>query len=472
MMLREVDPKQGFKLGKIKLKVTKDKLVSQAGLGTIIELFDSSVLSKEFAKCLPERVSNNTQGSYRLGLILLSSLIHGDECLDDIEAEFSENPSAEAFFRGKIPVSKTFGDFLRDFDDEKIEKLSHFVTQMGYSIRTHLNKNLPKSHKPNEKPTFSVDSTVHEQHGDKIEGCEYNYNSIWCLNSEMVYDELGICFAGRLQTGTTKPGVDGPKLLDQTLKFLRTKKISTPFEKLAHVNGDSAYGFEEFIRVAQAHHATFTIAARKNIPWEPEVERITEWQEWKYSEKESAKFSRRNKNPPMRLLARWHWSPSWAPQLKFPIIIKREWKEDQYFEGAGSWNHHAVITNEDLHLHSYQEVYERYLTRANMENFIKEAKVNFDAYHLPCLSFKANHAFLLFIMIAQNMLRWVSLLTKPDKPFYAKKLRRMFIFQAGKLTKHAGQLVLKVSQKFKEEVERLKEAWGLPETIPLQCSSA
>lgn len=26
-----------------------------------------------------------------------------------------------------------------------------------------------------------------------------------------------------------------------------------------------------------------------------------------------------------------------------------------------------------------------------MENFIKEAKVNFDAYHLPCLSFKANH---------------------------------------------------------------------------------
>lgn len=472
MMLREVDPKQGFKLGKIKLAVTKDKLVGQAGLGTIIELFDSSVLSKEFAKCLPERVSNNTQGAYRLGLILLSSLIHGDECLDDIEAEFSENPSAEAFFRGKIPVSKTFGDFLRDFDDEKIERLSQFVTQMGFSVRTHLNKNLPKSHKPNEKPTFSVDSTVHEQHGDKIEGCEYNYNSIWCLNSEMVYDELGICFAGRLQTGTTKPGVDGPKLLDQTLKFLRTKKISTPFEKLAHVNGDSAYGFEEFIRVAQAHHATFTIAARKNIPWEPEVERITDWQEWKYSEKESAKFSRRNKNPPMRLLARWHWSPSWAPQLKFPIIIKREWKEDQYFEGAGSWHHHAVITNEDLHLHSYQEVYERYLTRANMENFIKEAKVNFDAYHLPCLNFKANHAFLLFIMIAQNMLRWVSLLTKPDKPFYAKKLRRKFIFQAGKLTKHAGQLVLKVSQKFKEEVERLKEAWGLPETIPLQCSSA
>jgi hypothetical protein len=275
MMLREIDPKQGFTLGKVKLRVTKDKLVSQAGLGTIVELFDSSPLSKEFARCLPRRISHNSQGAYRLGLILISSLIHGDDCLDDIEAEFSENPSAEVFFRGKVPVAKTFGDFLRDFSEENIESLSKFLTQMGYSIRGHLNKNLPKAHTPNEKPTFSVDSTVHEQHGDKIEGCDYNYNGVWCLNSEVVYDKFGIGFAGRLQTGTTKPGKDGPTLLDQVLSHLRSKKISTPFEKLAHVNGDSAYGFEEFIRVAQSHHATFTIAARRNIPWEAEVEHIS-----------------------------------------------------------------------------------------------------------------------------------------------------------------------------------------------------
>ena len=111
--------------------------------------------------------------------------------------------------------------------------------------------------------------------------------------------------------------------------------------------------------------------------------------------------------------------------------------------------------------------------RANMENFIKEAKVNFDAYHLPCLSFKANHAFLLLLLIAANILRWVSLITKPDKPLYAKKLRRKFIFQAGRLVSHARQLTLKVSHQFFQEVSRLKEAWGQkPITIPLQFSSA
>lgn len=475
MMLREIDPKQGFSVGKIKLEVSKDKLVGNAGLGTIVDLFDSSPLSKEFAKCLPKRLSNNSMGSYRLGLILLASLIHGDDCLDDIEAEFSDNPTAEVFFKGKIPVAKTYGDFLRDFEDEHLEALSKFLTKMGYSIRSHLNENLEESFRPNKAPTFNVDSTVHEQHGDKIEGCEFNYKGVWCLNSEVVYDELGICYNGTLQTGTTKPGVDGPRLLDQVLGHLRNKKINSPFEKIAHVNGDSAYGFEEFIRVAQANHATFAIAARRNIPWEDHIPNLkdTDWTDWHHSPADILKYKKRNKPLPQRYLARWHWSPSWAPQLKFPIIIKKEWKQDPHFEDSGSWQYHALITNEDLTKFSYQNIYERYLLRSNLENFIKEAKVNFDAYHLPCLDFKANHAFLLLILIAQNMLRWVAVVMKPDKPMYAKKLRRKFIFQAGKLVKHARQLVLKISNKFKQEVDSLKEAWGLkPEKIPLQCSTA
>ena len=151
------------------------------------------------------------------------------------------------------------------------------------------------------------------------------------------------------------------------------------------------------------------------------------------------------------MLFRSHWSPSWAPQLRFPIIIKKEWKSDPFFEGSGSFHYHAVMTNEDLSKCSYQDIYERYAQRANMENFIKEAKMNFDAYHLPCLSFKANHAFLLLLLTASNLLRWVSLITKPDKPLFAKKLRRKFIFQVGKLTSHARQLTLQITKKFKQD---------------------
>ncbi len=470
-----LDPKQGFEVKKVKLEISKGNIVSNAGLGTIMELFDKSPLSKEFAKCLPERKSNNSHGSYRMALIMLASLIHGDDCLDDIEEEFSDNPSVEAFFKGKVPVAKTYGDFLRSFDDKNIEDLNHFLTAMGYSIRKHFADSLPEKYRPKEKPYFAVDSTVHEQHGSKIEGCAYNYDGIWCLNSEVVFDEMGIAYAGILETGNTKPGTDGPKLLDQVLEPLRGEKIKAPHVKVAHVSGDSAYGFEEFIRTMQKHHVSFTIAARKNIPWEPAIESFqeSEWIEHQYTVDEVLKFQKKKKNPNPKYYARWYWSPSWAPNLKFPIIIKKEWKEDPYFAGAGHFHYHAVITNEDLLHNSFQDVYSRYLMRANMENFIKEAKVNFDAYHLPCLSFKANHAFLLLLLTAANLLRWVSVITKPDKPLYAKKLRRKFIFQAGRLVSHARQLTLKVSKKFKEEVDRLREAWeAKPITTFPQYSSA
>lgn len=475
MKQQEIDPKQGFEVRNVKLGVSKGNIVSNAGLGTIIELFDKSPLSKEFAKCLPQRKSNNSHGSYRMALILLASLIHGDDCLDDIEAEFGDSPSAEAFFKGKIPVAKTFGDLLRDFEDENIDGLNQYLTKMGYSIRNHLSITLPEKYRPKGKPYFGVDSTVHEQHGSKIEGCAYNYNGVWCLNSEVVFDEMGIAYAGILETGNTKPGTDGPKLLDQVLAPLRGQKLQAPHEKVAHVSGDSAYGFEDFIRTMQKHHVTFTIAARRNIPWESEVEKLqdSDWVEHKYTVDEILKFQKRKKEPNPKYYARCYWTPSWADNLKFPIIIKKEWKEDPVFQGAGHFHYHAVITNEDLFHNSYQAVYSRYLLRANMENFIKEAKINFDAYHLPCLSFKANHAFLLLLLIAANILRWVSLITKPEKPLYAKKLRRRFIFQAGRLVSHARQLTMKVSKKFKEEVDRLKEAWGAkPITVSPQISSA
>jgi hypothetical protein len=469
------DPKNGFKLGNVKLKVSKEKLVSNAGLGTIMQLFDDSPLSEKFAECLPERKSNNTHGSYRMALMMLTSLIHGDDCLDDIEKEFSDNDSFESFFRGKVPVAKTFGDYLRSFDDEHINKLNQFLTTMGYTIRDHLQATIPEEYQPQATPHFSVDSTVHEQHGTKIEGCDYNYNNLWCLNSEVVFDELGLAYAGVLQTGNAKPGVDGPKLLEQVLSPLKHTKIQHPTVRVASVSGDSAYGFEEFIRAATSNHATFIIAARRNIPWEQQIEKFidSDWVKWEPSTKELERYNQKNKIIPERYLARWHWSPSWAPQLKYPIIIKKEWKSDPFFPDSGSFHYHAVMTNEDLTQCSYQSIYERYSARANMENFIKEAKMNFDAYHLPCLSFKANHAFLLLLLVAFNLLRWIAVITKPDKPHYAKKLRRSFIFQAGKIQLRSRQIYLKVSEKYFKEVQRLREAWeSQPVRIFPQFSTA
>ncbi len=123
--------------------------------------------------------------------------------------------------------------------------------------------------------------------------------------------------------------------------------------------------------------------------------------------------------------------------------------------------------------YSLQEVMEFHQKRGNCENFIREEKYGYDLSHFPCLKMNANHAYGLLAMVAHNLLRWVALLMKPDKPLFSKKLRKRFIFYPGKIVKHARQVYLRIIERGYEEVMRLREAWGFkPEKIPLRYSSA
>jgi hypothetical protein len=157
-------------------------------------------------------------------------------------------------------------------------------------------------------------------------------------------------------------------------------------------------------------------------------------------------------------------------------------KEDPY-------DYYAVVTNFPLDLatekasaperevkmkrYSLQEVMEFHQERGNCENFIREEKYGYDLKHFPCLKMNANHAYGLLAMVAHNLLRWVALLMKPDKPLFSKKLRKRFIFYPGKIVKHARQVYLRIIERGYEEVMKLREAWGFkPERNPLRYSSA
>ena len=73
-------------------------------------------------------------------------------------------------------------------------------------------------------------------------------------------------------------------------------------------------------------------------------------------------------------------------KIIFPVIIKKEWREDEIMgQACGSFHFHAVATNRDLSQTPYQSVIEAYRPRAQVENQIQEFKHNFDAKHLPCL---------------------------------------------------------------------------------------
>jgi hypothetical protein len=454
------DPKGGFRVANVKLEASHKALVGQAGLTSLLKILDTTELGRELAACLPEDGSNRATGNYKLGLLLIACLLSGHDCIDDIE-EFEDDELLISIFGGKLPTAKTMGNFLRRFEPSHIAKLKLFLTKMGYTLRSHTRK--VHSHKGESYPHFKIDGTTHEQHGRQMEGCGWikmsDDKSVYGYASQTVFDELGFCYAGELLTAAHPRG-DSKGLLNQVLSPLRGEKIENPFEKVADVSGDSAYLTEDVIRSCQSHHATFTIAAPRTIQWHEHTDNA-EWTAWDYTEEQIKKWQKKKSNPPECFLTRWHWKPGWAEgKLMFPVIIKKEWRNDEVLgQACGSWHYHAVATNRDLSLARYQSVIEAYRPRAEMENQIKEFKINFDAKHLPCLKMSANEVYFLFVLLSQNLIRWAALLDQPDKPHYAKKIRRKLINAPGLLLTGGRQFTLRVREKFLKEVTRFLERW-------------
>jgi len=454
---------KSFKPRKLKLLASKKKLTNAAGLGVMIEAFDASSLSADFAGCLPERKSNRSMGSYRLGLIQLSSFLYGHDCIDDI-IEFRVDPYLAAVMRGETVLPKTMGNFLRDFNVQNINAFNRFLAKQSHSYRKHLSNLYPS--KLDQPPHFSIDSTPHEQSGKKMEGLAYNYKDMWCLDSQSIFDEMGFCYGIQLRSGNTKSGVDAPALINNAFK-------QYDFKEKKYLSADSAYCNQEIIKLCLSQGITFTIAANQaTTGWRGHIDEISNWQPWEYTAKELKRAEEKNIKLPEIELGRFYWQPSWSESLRLPIVVQRKAVEQASLE-EGAYEYYGIVCNHDLFKECLQSIVEHYHKRGNVENFIREEKYGYDLKHFPCQKLEANHAFGLIAMVANNFLRSIALTDSPEKTHYSKKIRRKFIHKPGHLVSHARQMVLKVPKEFLKEVLRIQEAWGLkPERIPPTCSSA
>ena len=445
----------------LRLQPTRQHLTSAAGLGTLIESFDNSTLKLPFSKSLPERTSHRSQGSYRLGLIQLASFMYGHDCLADLE-EFREDKTLEEVMRGETVAPRTMGDFLRDFELENIEKLNYFLPQQAKSYRIQLEKMLKKEFKPSLAPHLSIDSTGHVQSGKKMEGLAYNYKDEWGLDSQVIFDELGLCWDFELRSGNTKSGVGAAEQIRRAFS-------SYKFNDEKYLSGDAAYCNQEIITTCMSVGAKFTFTANQaTTGWQNHIQDITNWQPYIYSSLAKKYAAENEVILPEIELGYFYWRPSWNDVLRLPVVVKRTRKTDQLSLIDGEWTYYGVVTNIPLINWSLQKVIEHHNKRGNAENFIREEKYGYDLKHFPCLELKANHAYGQLAMVAHNILRWAAIHENPSRPRFAKGFRRKFIYIPGKLVSHARLLVLKVSQKYFEEVNRLRQALELkPYSSPI-----
>lgn len=446
-----------WKLKKIRLVPTKEKLTQAAGLGPMLEVFDESSISKEFVKSLPERVSPRSLGSYRLGLLQIASFLYGHDCLEDLE-EFEGESAVESVMDGKTAASRTMGDFLRDFEGEHLERLNRFLSEMSYRIRKQMRDVLAEEFKPSSAPILDIDSTEHKQCGEKMEGVAWNYKNNWCLDSQVIYDELGLNYGMQLRAGNTKSGVNAEELIRNAFSSWQKND-----EK--YLRGDSAYCYQDVIRTCLDLKVFFTLTANDaTTGWTSQINEITNWQPWTYSEQAILEAQKKKRELSKIEVGSFLWTPGWAENIRFTVIVKRTWVEEEQgslFAGTGRWEHYAVVAGMPQKF-TKQEIMEHHQKRGNSENFIREEKYGYDLKHFPCLKLNANHAFGLLAMVAHNILRWCAVIEKPHKPHFSKKLRRRFIYIPGKVVAHARQLCIKIPERFFKEVNRLRQGWQLP----------
>ena len=449
----------------IPIQTTKRKLTSVAGLATLIEAFDQSVLKAPFNASLPERKSSRSQGAYRLGLIQLASFMRGHDCLADLE-EFREDPMLFSLFKGETVSPRTMGDFLRDFEPEHLEKLSALLSRQGKSYRAQLEKMLKKQFKPQLAPHLSIDSTAHLQSGVKMQGVAYNYKDEWCLDSQVIFDELGFAWDMELRSGNTKSGVGAGVQI-------RRAFFSYKFQDEKYLSGDAAYCNQEVMKTCLGVGAFFTLTANQaTTGWQDHIAEIEKWEPWVYSTEELEEAFARGVTLPEIELGRFYWQPSWNEVLRLPVVVKRQkyGVEEQLQLGQGIYKYYGVVTSLPLLSWSLQDVIEHHNKRGNAENFIREEKYGYDLKHFPCLELKANHAFGLLALTAHNILRWVSIHDNPSRPRFAKGLRRMFIEIPGIVVSHARLLVLRVSEAALKEVNRIREALELKPYPPVSTA--
>jgi hypothetical protein len=388
-----------------------------------------------------------------LAFVLLCGFWYGYDCLDDLE-KFRADPMALAKL-GKIPRAKTIGDYLRDFDDQNLKDLNQVLTEQALEKRRQVGAS--------SQITLDIDSTPNEQSGKKIEGVEWNYKGLWCLDSLLVFDELGFCYGMLLRPGNTFSSVGSSGMLLNILKNIHEKE-----RKEVIVRADSAFCSEDFIRICLLMGVKFSITAHGNMGWDEEVLKLQNFKLWTYSKEERDEALEKKIELPKVETSFYMYEPGWASNLKFPVVAKRTWIIDESLNGA--WKYYAVITNRGLYPLTSQNILEFHAKRGNAENFIKEEKYGYDLKHYPCQKLKANHAYGLLALVASNFLRCLQVLQNPDKPSYAKKLRHRLIAIPGKLISHSGKIIMKIPTTHYQERETMITAWQA--TLNLSFSSA
>ncbi|MBA2403764.1 MAG: transposase, partial [Bdellovibrionales bacterium] len=287
-----------------------------------------------------------------------------------------------------------------------------------------------------------MDSSDHEQCGLKMEGVDFGYRKVRCLNSQNLFDDKGLCYGFDLRKGNTYSGKGAVEMMENAFRVI-PRSIQKFFV------ADSAYGNLTVYNCLVNHNVNFAICLKENV-WEPQLEKCKNKITW---HKSKLYFFGSDKCEIGSAIYSLKGLVKGRTFLR--VVFIRTKKKEIKAGDNHPYHYYAIVTNMSESEMTNEQVIKFYRRRSQVENNIKDLKQGMDFYHFPCQSLKANNVWGLMGIIAYNMMRMVSFTISEDG-CYVNTTRRKLVLLAGEVIKHARSIEIRMMDYIAREVTRLK----------------
>lgn len=419
---------------KLSLKITHSakSLSSFSGLHLFDDLFHKFEIQPHIAPYLPKKKRDRGLTSSEKFFSGVLGFIAGVECLDDFDwighdplfRELTDSPS-----------SITLGKFLRQFSSRQIQQIQNLLPSLALKMRLWLESSLYRI-------VFKMDSSDHEQYGLKMEGVDFGYRKVRCLNSQNIFDDKGLCYGFDLRKGNTYSGKGAVEMMENAFRVV-PKSIQKFFI------ADSAYGSLPIYNSLINHNVNFAICLKENV-WEPQLKKCKNKITW---HKTKLHFFNSDK---CEIGSAIYSLKGLVKGRTFLRVVFIRTKKREIKPGDNHpYDYYAIVTNMSESEMTNEQIIRFYRKISQVENNIKDLKQGMDFYHFPCQSLKANNVWGLMGIIAYNLMRTVSFTISKDGCF-VQTTRRKIVTLAGEVIKHARSIEIRMMEYLSKEVNRLK----------------
>ncbi|MBI4653394.1 MAG: IS1380 family transposase [Nitrospirae bacterium] len=405
-----------------KLGITKEKLTSRSGLALMAEFNHGIGLRELTDGYLPLPGSNRGFKPSIFVDALVLMLQGGGRSLEDIRELKYEEGLLKLIGCDNIPDPDAVGDWLRRMGDLEAGPLGLKGLD---KVRDTINHRILRKDGIEE---YTLDADATEIIGEKADALyTYKGNKGYMPMVGFLY-ESNICIYDEFREGNTAPSYG------QVEFYKECKKRMPRGKRIGYYRADSASYQAELINELEADHVRWTITSDMDEAVKGLIVSISD-NEWiepvegcGYEVAETVHIMNKTKE-------------------SFRIVIKREpWRQGKLFDKERNY-YHAVATNWDEGEKTADKVLQWHNQRGQAENFNKELKNGFGMERMPCGQVAANAVFFRIGTIAYNLFIGFKRLSCPEgwKRHTIATYRWKMIHVAGRIVKHAGEVILKIA---------------------------